>query len=58
MFKNRELSGSILEEFPGGSAGGWYGIVTARLGFDPWPQNFYVLQAQPKKKREGIIENP
>ena len=51
MFKNRELSGSILEEFPGGSAGGWYGIVTARLGFDPWPENFYVLQAQPKKKK-------
>ena len=29
------------------------------LGFDPWPQNFYTLQGQPKKKkRKKEKKNP
>ena len=24
------------------------------LGFDPWPKNFYMLQAQPKKKKKKM----
>ena len=25
-------------------------------GFDPWPRNFHILQAQPKKKRRNSVQ--
>ena len=46
---------SILLELPGGLAKGSVGVtavapVSTIAGFDPWPRNFCMPQAQPKKK--------
>ena len=37
-------------EFPGGTAGQEFSIVTAVHGFDPWLGNFHMPWAGPKKK--------
>ena len=39
-----------LMEFPGGSAG--LALLLLWRGFDPWPRNFHMLKAQPKKKKK------
>ena len=51
--KGIELRGK--QEFPGGLAIKNLALALPWLRFDPWPRNFHMLWAQPKREKNKLV---